>query len=186
MYRAVIAGYSRSPFTMARKGELIDIKPVNLLAEVINNLVSKTKVNKSDIEDIVIGCAFQVGEQCFNIGKLVTFLTDMDIKTSGMTVDRWCGSSMEAIHIAAGKISMGSGKVFICGGVESMTRVNTGFDPMPYPYTEKENPNVYFSMGITAENVAKQYSITRKEQQEFAISSHTKAFEAQSKGNFTR
>ena len=185
MYRAVIAGYSRSPFTMARKGELIDIKPVNLLAEVINNLVSKTKVNKSDIEDIVIGCAFQVGEQCFNIGKLVTFLTDMDIKTSGMTVDRWCGSSMEAIHIAAGKISMGSGKVFICGGVESMTRVNTGFDPMPYPYTEKENPNVYFSMGITAENVAKQYSITRKEQQEFSISSHAKAFDAQSKGNFT-
>ena len=184
MYRAVIAGYSRSPFTMARKGELIDVKPVNLLAEVVNNLVSKTKVNKSDIEDIVIGCAFQVGEQCFNIGKLVTFLTNMDIKTSGMTVDRWCGSSMEAIHIAAGKISMGSGKVFICGGVESMTRVNTGFDPMPYPYTEKENPNVYFSMGITAENVAKQYSITRKEQQEFAISSHTKAFEAQSKGNF--
>ena len=185
MYRAVIAGYSRSPFTMARKGELIDIKPVNLLAEVVSNLVSKTKVNKSDIEDIVIGCAFQVGEQCFNIGKLVTFLTNMDIKTSGMTVDRWCGSSMEAVHIAAGKISMGSGKVFICGGVESMTRVNTGFDPMPYPYTEKENPNVYFSMGITAENVAKQYSITRKEQQEFAISSHTKAFEAQSKGNFT-
>ena len=185
MHRAVIAGYSRSPFTMARKGELIDIKPVNLLAEVINNLVSKTKVNKSDIEDIVVGCAFQVGEQCFNIGKLVTFLTDMDIKTSGMTVDRWCGSSMEAIHIAAGKISMGSGKVFICGGVESMTRVNTGFDPMPYPYTEKENPNVYFSMGITAENVAKQYSITRKEQQEFSISSHAKAFDAQSKGNFT-
>ena len=184
MYRAVIAGYSRSPFTMARKGELIDVKPVNLLAEVVNNLVSKTKVNKSDIEDIIIGCAFQVGEQCFNIGKLITFLTNMDIKTSGMTVDRWCGSSMEAIHIAAGKIAMGSGKVFICGGVESMTRVNTGFDPMPYPYTEKENPNVYFSMGITAENVAKQYSITRKKQQEFAISSHTKAFEAQSKGNF--
>ena len=184
MYRAVIAGYSRSPFTMARKGQLIDVKPINLLADVVNNLVSKTNVNKNDIEDIVIGCAFQVGEQCFNIGKLVTFLTNMDIKTSGMTVDRWCGSSMEAIHIAAGKISMGSGKVFICGGVESMTRVNTGFDPMPYPYTEKENPNVYFSMGITAENVAKQYSITRKEQQEFAISSHTKAFEAQSKGNF--
>ena len=184
MFKAVIAGYSRSPFTMARKGELIDVKPVNLLAEVINNLVSKTNINKSEIEDIVIGCAFQTGEQCFNIGKLVTFLTNMDIKTSGMTVDRWCGSSMEGIHIAAGKIAMGSGKVFICGGVESMTRVNTGFDAMPYPYTEKENPNVYFSMGITAENVAKQYSISRTEQQEFAISSHQKAFEAQSKGNF--
>ena len=184
MFKAVIAGYSRSPFTMARKGELIDVKPVNLLAEVVSNLVSKTKINKSDIEDIVIGCAFQTGEQCFNIGKLVTFLTNMDIKTSGMTVDRWCGSSMEAIHIAAGKIAMGSGKVFICGGVESMTRVTTGFDPMPYPYTETENPNVYFTMGTTAENVAKQYSISRTEQQEFAISSHKKAFNAQSKGNF--
>ena len=184
MFKAVIAGYSRSPFTMARKGELIDVKPVNLLAEVINNLVSKTNINKNEIEDIVIGCAFQTGEQCFNIGKLVTFLTNMDIKTSGMTVDRWCGSSMEGIHIAAGKIAIGSGKVFICGGVESMTRVNTGFDAMPYPYDEKENPNVYFSMGITAENVAKQYSISRTEQQEFAISSHQKAFEAQSKGNF--
>ena len=184
MFKAVIAGYSRSAFTMAKKGELIGVKPVNLLSEVINNLVSKTRINKSDIEDIVIGCAFQTGEQCFNIGKLVTFLTNMDIKTSGMTVDRWCGSSMEAIHIAAGKIAMGSGKVFICGGVESMTRVTTGFDPMPYPYTETENPNVYFTMGTTAENVAKQYSISRTEQQEFAISSHKKAFEAQSKGNF--
>ena len=184
MYKAVIAGYSRSPFTMARKGELIDVKPVNLLAEVIKDLVSKSKINQNDIEDVVIGCAFQVGEQCFNIGKLVTFLTGMDIKTSGMTVDRWCGSSMEAIHVAAGKIAMGSGKAFICGGVESMTRVNTGFDPIPYPYSEKENPNVYFSMGMTAENVAKKYNITRKEQQEFAISSHKKASEAQSKGNF--
>ncbi|MBT4785185.1 MAG: thiolase family protein [Candidatus Marinimicrobia bacterium] len=184
MYKAVIAGYSRSPFTMARKGGLIDIKPVNLLAEVIKDLVSKSKINQNDIEDVVIGCAFQVGEQCFNIGKLVTFLTGMDIKTSGMTVDRWCGSSMEAIHVAAGKIAMGSGKAFICGGVESMTRVNTGFDPMPYPYSDNQNPNVYFSMGITAENVAKKYNITRKEQQEFAIYSHQKASEAQSKGNF--
>ena len=184
MFKAVIAGYSRSPFTMAKKGELIDIKPVNMLAEVIKSLTTKSKIKKEDIEDIVIGCAFQVGEQCFNIGKLVTFLTDMKIKTSGMTVDRWCGSSMEAIHIAAGKIAMGSGRVFICGGVESMTRVNTGFDPLPYPYIEKENPNVYFTMGITAENVAKKFNISRKEQQEFAINSHQKAYEAQNNGKF--
>ena len=184
MFKAVIAGYSRSPFTMAKKGELIDIKPVNMLAEVIKSLTTKSKIKKEDIEDIVIGCAFQVGEQCFNIGKLVTFLTDMKIKTSGMTVDRWCGSSMEAIHIAAGKIAMGSGRVFICGGVESMTRVNTGFDPIPYPYIEKENPNVYFTMGITAENVAKKFNISRKEQQEFAINSHQKAYEAQNNGKF--
>ena len=184
MYKSVIAGYSRSPFTMARKGALVDTKPVNLLADVIKNLVSKSNVRKEDIEDIVVGCAFQVGEQCFNIGKLVTFLTNMEVKTSGMTVDRWCGSSMEAIHIAAGKIAMGSGKVFICGGVESMTRVNTGFDPIPYPENQKDNPNVYFSMGITAENVAKKYDISRKQQQEFAISSHLKANEAQTSGKF--
>ena len=184
MYRAVIAGYSRSPFTMARKGELIDIKPVNLLSKVITNLIIKSKIDPTVLEDVIVGCAFPEGEQGFNIGKLVTLLGNMDIKTSGMTVNRWCGSSMESIHIAAGKIAMGSGKAFICGGVESMTRVTTGFTAMPYPYSEKENPNVYFSMGITAENVAKKYNLTRKEQQEFAISSHQKAHEAQSKGNF--
>ena len=184
MFKSVIAGYSRSPFTMAKKGALVDAKPVNLLAEVIKNLVSKSNVKKEDIEDIVVGCAFQVGEQSFNIGKLTTFLTNMDVKTSGMTVDRWCGSSMEGIHIAAGKISMGAGKVFICGGVESMTRVNTGFDPIPYPENKNDNPHVYFSMGITAENVAKKYNISRNEQQEFAISSHRKAHEAQTNGNF--
>ena len=184
MFKPVIAGFSRSPFTMARKGALIDTKPVNLLAEVIKNLVSKSNVKKEDIEDIVVGCAFQTGEQSFNIGKLTTFLTNMDVKTSGMTVDRWCGSSMEAIHIAAGKISLGAGKVFICGGVESMTRVNTGFDPIPYPENKNDNPHVYFSMGTTAENVAKKYNISRSEQQEFAISSHKKAHEAQTKGNF--
>ncbi len=184
MFKPVIAGFSRSPFTMARKGALINTKPVNLLAEVIKNLVSKSNVKKEDIEDIVVGCAFQTGEQSFNIGKLTTFLTNMNVKTSGMTVDRWCGSSMEAIHIAAGKISLGAGKVFICGGVESMTRVNTGFDPIPYPENKNDNPHVYFSMGTTAENVAKKYNISRHEQQEFAISSHQKAHEAQTKGNF--
>ena len=184
MFKPVIAGFSRSPFTMARKGALMDTKPVNLLAEVIKNLVAKSNVKKEDIEDIVVGCAFQTGEQSFNIGKLTTFLTNMDVKTSGMTVDRWCGSSMEAIHIAAGKISLGAGKVFICGGVESMTRVNTGFDPIPYPENKNDNPHVYFSMGTTAENVAKKYNISRNEQQEFAISSHQKAHEAQTKGNF--
>ena len=186
MYNSVIAGYSRSPFAMANKGKLIEVKPVNLLAQVIKNLVSQSKINPKEIEDVVIGCAFQVGEQCFNIGRLVTFLSDLDIRVPGMSVDRWCGSSMEAIHIAAGKIAMGSGKAFICGGVESMTRVKTGFDPLPYPYSneEKQNPHLYLSMGITAENVAKKYNISRTEQQQFSLESHRKANEAQQKGKF--
>ena len=186
MFKSVIAGYSRSPFTIAKKGELIDVKPDELLSEVIKNLISKSKVNKADIEDVIIGCAFPEGEQGFNIGKIVTFLSNMNIKTAGTTINRWCGSSMEAIHIAAGKISMGAGKAFICGGVESMSRVTTGLNPIPYPKSDTENPHLYFAMGTTAENVAKKYSIDRKTQQEFAISSHQKAYEAQSQGKFQK
>ena len=185
MPRAVIAGYSRSPFTIANKGELVSVRPEDLLSEVIKDLVSKSKINPEDIEDIIAGCAFPEGEQGFNIGKVVTYMTGMNIKTAGMTVNRWCGSSMQSIHIAAGAISMGAGKAFISCGVESMTRVPmNGFNPMPHPQLLEDNPNVYLSMGTTAENVAKKYQLTRKIQQDFAITSHQKASEAESKGNF--
>ena len=185
MPNAVIAGYSRSPFTISFKGDLKGLRPEDLLAQVINDLISKTKVDKEDIEDVIVGCAFPEGEQGFNIGKVVTFMCGLPKSVAGMTVNRWCGSSMQSIHNAAGSIAMGSGKVFVCAGVESMTRVPMlGFNPMPHPKLLEENPNVYLSMGITAENVAKKYNIDRKEQQDFAISSHEKAFKAQEKGNF--
>ena len=185
MHNAVIAGYSRSPFTISYKGELKSLRPEDILAQVINKLISPSNLNKNDIEDVIVGCAFPEGEQGFNIGKVVTFMCDLPRSVAGMTVNRWCGSSMQAIHNAAGSISMGSGKVFICAGVESMTRVPMlGFNPMPHPQLLEDNPNVYLSMGITAENVAKKYNIDRKEQQEFAISSHEKASNADSKGNF--
>ena len=184
MHNAVIAGYSRSPFTISYKGELKSFRPEDILAQVINKLISPSNLNKNDIEDVIVGCAFPEGEQGFNIGKVVTFMCDLPRSVAGMTVNRWCGSSMQAIHNAAGSISMGSGKVFICAGVESMTRVPMlGFNPMPHPQLLEDNPNVYLSMGITAENVAKKYNIDRKEQQEFAISSHEKASNADSKGN---
>ena len=185
MHNAVIAGYSRSPFTISYKGELKSLRPEDILAQVINKLIFPSNLNKNDIEDVIVGCAFPEGEQGFNIGKVVTFMCDLPRSVAGMTVNRWCGSSMQAIHNAAGSISMGSGKVFICAGVESMTRVPMlGFNPMPHPQLLEDNPNVYLSMGITAENVAKKYNIDRKEQQEFAISSHEKASNADSKGNF--
>ena len=185
MPKAVIAGYSRSPFTIANKGELVSVRPEDLLSEVIKDLVSKSKINPEDIEDIIAGCAFPEGEQGFNIGKVVTYMAGMNIKTAGMTVNRWCGSSMQSIHIAAGAISMGAGNAFISCGVESMTRVPmNGFNPMPHPQLLEDNPNVYLSMGKTAENVAKKYQLTRKIQQDFAITSHQKASEAESKGNF--
>ena len=185
MHNAVIAGYSRSPFTISYKGELKSLRPEDILAQVINKLISPSNLNKDDIEDVIVGCAFPEGEQGFNIGKVVTFMCDLPRSVAGMTVNRWCGSSMQAIHNAAGSIAMGSGKVFICAGVESMTRVPMlGFNPMPHPKLLEDNPNVYLSMGITAENVAKKYKIDRKEQQEFAISSHEKASNADSMGNF--
>ena len=185
MPKVVIAGYSRSPFTIANKGELVSVRPEDLLSEVIKDLVSKSKINPEDIEDIIAGCAFPEGEQGFNIGKVVTFMAGMNVKTAGMTVNRWCGSSMQSIHIAAGAISMGAGNAFISCGVESMTRVPmNGFNPMPHPQLLEDNPNVYLSMGTTAENVAKKYQLTRKIQQDFAITSHQKASEAESKGNF--
>ena len=185
MAKAVIAGYSRSPFTIASKGKLVSVRPEALLSEVIKDLVSKTKINPEDIEDIIAGCAFPEGEQGFNIGKIVSFMTGMKINTAGMTVNRWCGSSMQSIHIGAGAIEMGSGKAFICCGVESMSRVPMlGFNPMPHPQLLQDNPNVYLSMGKTAENVATKYQLTREIQQEFAISSHQKASEAELKGNF--
>ena len=185
MGKPVIVGYTRSPFTIAKKGELISVRPEDLLSEVIKDLILKSKVNPEDIEDIIAGCAFPEGEQGFNIGKIVTFMTGMNVHTAGMTVNRWCGSSMQSVHIAAGAISMGAGNAFICCGVESMTRVPmNGFNPMPHPKLNQDNPNVYLSMGVTAENVAKKYQLTRQSQQDFSISSHQKAFNAESKGNF--
>ena len=185
MFNAVIIGYKRSPFTIAKKGDLFNLRPEDLLSQVIKDLVHKSKVNPEDIEDIIAGCAFPEGEQGFNIGKIVSFMSNMPQHVSGMTVNRWCGSSMQSVHIAAGAISLGSGKAFICCGVESMSKVPmNGFNYSPHPELMNDNPNVYLSMGITAENVAKKYNLTRKDQQEFAINSHKKAYNAQVKNKF--
>ena len=185
MHNAVIAGYTRSPFTVSFKGGLKSVRPEDMLSQVIKSLISNVNLNKDDIEDVIVGCAFPEGEQGFNIGKVVTFMCDLPRSVAGMTVNRWCGSSMQSIHNAAGSIAMGSGKVFICAGVESMTRVPMlGFNPMPHPELLEQNPNVYLSMGVTAENVAKKYNIDRTQQQEFAISSHEKANNADINGKF--
>ena len=185
MHSAVIAGYTRSPFTVAFKGGLKSVRPEDMLSQVIKSLISNVNLNKDDIEDVIVGCAFPEGERGFNIGKVVTFMCGLPRSVAGMTVNRWCGSSMQSIHNAAGSIAMGSGKVFICAGVESMTRVPMlGFNPMPHPELLEKNPNVYLSMGVTAENVAKKYNIDRTQQQEFAISSHEKANNADTNGKF--
>jgi acetyl-CoA acyltransferase len=155
MKDVVIAGYARSPFGVAYKGTLTKVRPDDLCAAVVKSLVKKTGVDPDDVEDLIVGCAMPEGEQGFNIARYVVFLADLPIKMGGITVNRWCGSSMQAIHMAAGSVQMGAGEAFLCAGVESMTRVPMmGFNPSPNPILAKRWPETYFSMGVTAEKVA--------------------------------
>ena len=183
MKNVVIAGYTRSPFTLAGKGALQKVRPDELAAEVIKGLVARTGVKAEDIEDLILGCAFPEAEQGFNMARLVAFLAELPLSVAGATVNRFCGSSMYAIHMAAGAIKMNAGEVFICAGVESMTRVPImGYNPMPHPGLYERFPQAYISMGETAENVATKYQITREAQEAFAVQSQSKAAAAQEAG----
>ncbi|HEV2546925.1 MAG TPA: thiolase family protein [Stellaceae bacterium] len=183
MKSVVIAAYARSPFHFAKKGALAKVRPDELAAQVIGALVERSKIDPKEIEDVIVGCAIPEGEQGLNIGRIVGFLAHLPLDVAGTTVNRFCGSSMQAIHMAAGAIQLDAGEAFICAGVESMSRVPmTGFNPLPHPGLAKEYPQAYISMGQTAENVARKYQVTREQQQEFAVKSHRKAAEAQGAG----
>lgn len=179
MSAAVICGYTRSPFTPAKKGALANIRPDDLGAAVIKGLIEKTGLSGQDVDDLICGCAFPEGEQGLNLGRMLVFLAGLPESVAGQTVNRWCGSSMEAIHIAAGNIATGKGEVFICAGVESMTRIPMGgYNPLPNPALYASMPDAYISMGLTAENVAKHYELKREDQEAFALASHQKAAKA--------
>jgi len=182
----VIAGYARSPFHFAKKGALARVRPDELCAQVITGLVERTKLDPADIEDVILGCAMPEGEQGLNVARLVSFLAHLPITVAGATVNRFCGSSMQGIHMAAGAIQLDAGEAFICAGVESMTRVPMGgFNPSPHPGLAKDFPAAYMSMGQTAENVARKYQVTRQQQEAFAVASHKKAAAAQAAGKLT-
>lgn len=185
MRNVVIAGYCRSPFSPAVKGQLTRIRADDLAAQTVIGLLRDSPIQPSDIEDLILGCAFPEAEQGFNLGRLVVFLSGLPQSVAGATINRFCGSSMQAIHMAAGAIQMNAGEVFICAGVESMTRVPmTGFNPMPNPTLYQSFPQAYMGMGETAENVAEKYKIAREQQEVFAVNSQNKAAEAQNKGRF--
>ena len=185
MTQAVIAGYARSPFTLANKGALARTRPDDIAAELIANLVARTGVIPSDLEAVIVGCAFPEGEQGLNIARLVGLHAGLPQSVGGYTVNHFCGSSMQAIHIAAGHIATGSGEVFIAAGVESMSRVPMmGFNPLPNPALYAKLPAAYMSMGETAENVAKRWNISRAEQEAFAVESQRRAAAAAIAGNF--
>ena len=185
MKRVVIAGYARSPFTLATKGELARVRPDDLAAQTVRALVERTGVDPADIEDLLVGCAFPEGEQGFNVARIIGFLAELPLSVGGATVNRFCGSSMQAIHMAAGAIQMNAGEAFLCAGVESMTRVPMGgFNPLPNPALFKRYPQAFAGMGETAENLAKQYKISRQRQEEFALGSQQKTAAAQAAGRF--
>ncbi|MDR6147179.1 acetyl-CoA acyltransferase [Sphingomonas sp. SORGH_AS870] len=183
MTNIVIAGYARSPFTQAGKGALARVRPDDLTAQVVRGLIERTGVDASEIEDIILGCAFPEGEQGMNVARLIGLLADLPLSVGGMTVNRFCGSSMSAIHIAMGQIQIGAGEAFICAGIESMSRVPMGgYNPLPNPELAAARPGAYMGMGQTAENVATKYQITRAEQEKFAVASQKKAAEARAAG----
>ena len=185
MNEAVIVGYVRSPFHFANKGALAKMRPDDLAAEVVKGLIAKTGVKAEDIEDLLLGCAFPEGEQGLNVARLISFIAGVPQSAGAATINRFCGSSMQAIHSAAGAIALGAGDVFVCAGLESMSRVPMmGFNPMPNPQLAERMPGAYISMGITAENLAKKYGIPRAAQEEFAVASHAKASQAREAGNF--
>ena len=183
MSQVVIAGYARSPFHLAGKGELARVRPDDLAAQVIRGLLERTKIDPALIEDIILGCAFPEGEQGLNVARMIGLLADLPLSVGGMTVNRFCGSSMSAIHIAMGQIQIGAGDAFICAGLESMSRIPMGgYNPLPNPALAAKSPGAYMGMGLTAENVAQKYQITRAEQDAFAVASQKKAAAARDAG----
>ena len=158
-----------------------------MLSQVTKRLLERNVFDTSEIDDIIVGCAYPEGEQGYNIGRLATFLGEIPVSVPGMTINRLCGSSMQAIMVAASNIESGWGECFLCAGVESMSRVKRrGFNWSPHPLLEEVFPEAYINMGITAENVAESWEISRLSQEEFALDSHSKAIYARDNGYFDK
>jgi acetyl-CoA acyltransferase len=184
MREAYIVTSLRTPGCRRNKGAFAQTRPEDLLVTVLNAVVEKTSgVEKKDVEDILIGCAFPEAEQGLNIGRVAAQMAEFPDDTCGATVNRFCASGLEAIALQAMRVKCGYCDVAIGGGLESMSIVPMGGNmPRPHPEWAKKNPDVYISMGITAENVANRYKITREMQDEFAYHSQMKAANAQKNG----
>jgi acetyl-CoA acyltransferase len=181
--KALIAAYARSPQHFARKGALAMVRPDTLAAQVVKGLLERTKLDPALIEDVILGCAYPEGPQGSNLARIVALLAGLPLEVGGMTVNRFCGSSMSVIHIAAAQIEAGIGDAYLCVGVESMSMVpQGGFNKSPNPELQSSFPDAYISMGQTAENVAQRYKISRHDQEVMAVDSHRKAAQAREQG----
>lgn len=180
--KALISAYARSPFHFARKGRLAEVRPDTLAAEVVKGLLARTDLDPALLEDVILGCAYPEAAQGNNLARIVGLLAGLPEAVGGMTVNRFCGSSMQAVHIAAAQIEAGMGEAFLCVGVESMTMVpQGGFNFSPNPEL-LANTAAYLSMGETAENVAEHWQVSRADQELLALQSHQKAARARDEG----
>lgn len=182
----VIAEAVRSAVGRAHKGSLAQTRPDEFCGDVIKGLMARVpQVKPSDVEDVVLGCAMPEGVQGTNVARLAALLGDLPIETSAVTINRFCSSGLQAIAMAAGAVAIGSNDIVLAGGLESMTMVPmTGHAPSASPRLMASMPTAFTPMGITAENVAKKFGITREDMDAFAVRSHQRAAAAIANGTF--
>ncbi len=186
MKSAVIVEAKRTPIGRAIKGATAATRPETLGAFVLE-AIKPLLADWSALEDVLVGCAMPEGEQGMNLARLVAFRAGLPITSAATTVNRFCGSSQETVLMASRAIAVGAGTLFLAGGIESMSKVPMGgFNPSLDPWLAANFPEAYCSMGITAENLAKDYGISRKEQDQFAFNSHQKGAQAWADGKYAR
>lgn len=186
MREAVIVAASRTAVGKAKKGSFRQTRPDELGAKVIQDLIKRVPaLDVLEIEDVIMGCAFPEAEQGMNVARISSIRAGLPVQIPGITINRWCSSGLQSIAFAAERIMCGFSDVIIAGGVESMTLVPFGgFKQSPNPYLMEHFPEMYMSMGETAEEVAKRYDVSREDQDRFALASHQKAVAAIEKGWF--
>jgi acetyl-CoA acyltransferase len=181
----IVAGY-RSPIGKAPRGVFRFMRPDDLAVDVIKHMMQQfPQLDKETIDDVIVGNATPEAEQGLNIGRMISLMGLDTVKVPGMTVNRYCSSGLETIAIAAAKIHSGLADCIIAGGVESMSPIPFGgWKVVPNYATAKSHPDYYWGMGLTAEAVAKEYAVSREDQDLFAFNSHQKAIAAIERGAF--
>ena len=183
---AVIVAAVRTPVGKAKRGGLATVRPDEMAATVIQALLKRTPVvDAAEIDDVVMGCAFPEGEQGLNMARMIALRAGLPNSVPGETINRYCASGVQAIAHAAYAIQSGQIEVAVAGGAESMTMVPmTGYKFSPNPYFAQDLPHYYTNMGLTAENLALKYEISREDQDEFALRSNQRASRAVAAGLF--
>lgn len=176
----------RTPGCRSKKGAFAYTRPENLMASTLQTLTEQAGIDKSTVDDVMIGCSFPEAEQGLNLGRICSLMAGFPVTVSGATINRFCSSGLEAMALCAMRVHAGISDMTIAGGVESMTHVPmVGNLVRPNPSWTANDPSVFISMGMSAENVAVQFDVSRQSQDEFAMHSHLKAAKAQESGYFT-